>query len=55
MSVEFLFTLKATSLFKLKELRFSFFFWFFVQIPYVIYMSINTLFFNNKKWGGRHI
>ncbi len=55
MSVEFLLTLKATSLFKLKELRFSFFFWFFVQIPYVIYMSINTLFFNNKKWGGRHI
>tara|TARA_B100000676_G_C18053691_1_gene832893 strand:- start:278 stop:1399 length:1122 start_codon:yes stop_codon:yes gene_type:complete len=55
MFVEFLLTFKATSLFQLKELRLSFIFWFFIQIPYVIYMSINTLFFNNKKWGGRHI
>jgi len=55
MSVELLLTLKATSLFQVKELRLSFLFWFFLQIPYVVYMSMNTLFFNNKQWGGRHI
>ena len=55
MLVEFILTLKATSLFQLKGLRSCFLFWFFLQIPYVIYMSINTLFFQNKEWGGRHI
>ena len=55
MLVELILTLKATSLFQLRQLRSSFLFWFFLQIPYVIYMSINTLFFQNKKWGGRYI
>ena len=35
-------------------LRKAFIPWFFLQIPYIVYMGITTLTPKNKTWGGRH-
>lgn len=45
---------KATSIYNCKNLRKAFIPWFFLQIPYIVYMGITTLTPTNKTWGGRH-
>tara|TARA_Y100001960_G_C14759163_1_gene873013 strand:- start:1316 stop:2440 length:1125 start_codon:yes stop_codon:yes gene_type:complete len=45
---------KTTSIYNCQNLRKAFIPWFFLQIPYIVYMGITTLTPKNKAWGGRH-
>ena len=45
---------KATSIYNCQNIRKAFIPWFFLQIPYIVYMGITTLTPKNKAWGGRH-
>ena len=45
---------KTTSIYNCQNLRKAFIPWFFLQIPYIVYMGITTLTPKNKTWGGRH-
>ncbi|MBF88662.1 MAG: hypothetical protein CMG75_03200 [Candidatus Marinimicrobia bacterium] len=52
--IEGLLMIKATSVFNCATLRKAFLPWFFLQIPYIVYMGIVTLMPKNSRWGGRH-